>query len=85
MKRSLLKRPHGAQIIPAHVHFAGSEKGAFTSTPLKPAARVGENYTLLPQQEQARQDLLANTISTPGYDMQMAVQEFRKLHGAQGQ
>ena len=61
------------------MHFAGSEKGAFTSTPLKPAARVGENYTLLPQQEQARQDLLANTVSPPGYDMQMAVREFRKL------
>ena len=65
---------------PCHVHFAGSEKGGFTSTPLKPAARVGENYTLLPQQEQARQDLLANTVSPPGYDMQMAVWEFQKLH-----
>ena len=64
---------------PRHVCFAGSEKGAFTSMPLKPAARVGENYTLLPQQEQARQDLLANTISPPGYDMQMAAWEFRKL------
>ena len=64
---------------PCHVDFAGSEKGAFTSTPLKPAARVGENYTLLPQQEQARQDLLANTISPPGYDLQMAAWEFRKL------
>ena len=64
---------------PHHVHFAGSEKGGFTSTPLKPAARVGENYTLLPQQEQARQDLLANTVSPPSYDMQMTVWEFRKL------
>ena len=64
---------------PRHVRFAGSEKGAFTSTPLKPAARFGENNTLLPQQEQARQNLLANTISPPGYDMQMAVWEFRKL------
>ena len=60
---------------PRHVHFAGSEKGGFISMPLKPAARVGENYTLLPQQEQARQDLLANTVSPPGYDMQMAVWE----------
>ena len=34
---------------------------------------------MLPQQEQARQDLLANTVSPPSYDMQMAVQEFRKL------
>ena len=64
---------------PRHVHFAGSKKGAFTSMPLKPAARAGENYTLLPQQEQARQDLLANTISPPGYDMQVAAREFRKL------
>ena len=64
---------------PCHVCFAGSKKGGFTSTPLKPAARVGENYTLLPQQEQARQDLLANTVSPPGYDMQMAVREFHKL------
>ena len=37
---------------PHHVCFAGSEKGGFTSTPLKPAARVGEDYTLLPQQKQ---------------------------------
>ena len=64
---------------PHHVHFAGSEKGGFTSTPLKPAARVGENYTLLPQQEQARQSLLASTLSPPEYSMQMAVWEFRKL------
>ena len=33
---------------PCHVHFAGSEKGVFTSTPLKTAARVREDYTLLP-------------------------------------
>ena len=65
---------------PRHVCFAGSEKGGFTSTPLKPAARVGENYTLLPQQEQARQDLLTNTVSPPEYSMQMAAREFRKLH-----
>ena len=65
---------------PRHVHFAGSEKGDFTSTPLKSAARIGENYTLLPQQEQARQELLVNTVSPPGYDMQMAVWEFCKLY-----
>ena len=35
---------------------------------------------MLPQQEQARQDLLTNTVSPPEYSMQMAVQEFRKLH-----
>ena len=64
---------------PHHVHFAGSEKGGFTSTPLKTAARVREDYTLLPQQKQARENLLANTVSPPSYDMQMAVWEFRKL------
>ena len=64
---------------PHHVHFAASEKGGCTSTPLKHAARVGENYTLLPQQEEARQSLLANTVSPPEYSMQMASHEFRKL------
>ena len=64
---------------PHHVHFAGSEKGGFTSTPLKPAASVGENYTLLPQQKQARQNL-ANTVSPPELSMQMAAHEFCKLH-----
>ena len=64
---------------PRHVCFAGSEKGGFTSTPLKHAASVGENYTLLPQQEQARQSLLTNTVSPPEYSMQMADHEFRKL------
>ena len=34
---------------PCHVQFAGSEKGGFTSTPLKPAANIGEDYSLLPQ------------------------------------
>ena len=57
---------------PCHVCFAGSEKGGFTSTPLKSAARVGEDYTLLPQQEQARENLLANKVSPPKYSMQMA-------------
>ena len=33
---------------PHHVHFAGSEKGDFTSTPLKPAASVGEELHLAP-------------------------------------
>ena len=50
---------------PHHVCFAGSEKGGFTSTPLKPAAKVGEDYTLLPQQEQARQSLLISKVSPP--------------------
>ena len=65
---------------PHHVHFAGSEKGGFTSTPLKSAAKVGEDYSLLPQQKQARESLLTNTVSPPGYDMQMAVHKFCKLH-----
>ena len=46
---------------PCHVCFAGSEKGGFTSTPLKSAAKVGEDYSLLPQQKQARQSLLTST------------------------
>ena len=57
---------------PCHVHFAGSEKGGFTSTPLKSAAKVGEDYSLLPQQKQARESLLTSTVSPPRYDMQMA-------------
>ena len=54
--------------------------GGFTSTPLKSAAKVGEDSSLLPQQKQARQSLLSSTVSPPGYDMQMAVHEFHKLH-----
>ena len=46
---------------PCHVCFAGSEKEGFTSTPLKSAAKVGEDYSLLPQQKQARQSLLTST------------------------
>ena len=65
---------------PCHVCFAGSEKGGFTSIPLKSAAKVGEDYSLLPKQKQARQSLLASTVSLPGYDMQMAACEFCKLH-----
>ena len=64
---------------PCHVHFAGSEKGGFTSTPLKATAKVGEDYTLLPQQMQARQNLLSSTVSPPKHSMQMAVREFCKL------
>ena len=65
---------------PHHVHFACSDKGVFTSTPLKSAARVGEDYTLLPQQKQVRQNLLSSTVSQPIHDMQMAAHEFCKLH-----
>ena len=36
---------------PRHVHSASSQKGSFTSTPLKSAAKVGEVNSLLPQQE----------------------------------
>ena len=64
---------------PHHVCFAGSEKGVFTSTPLKSAARVGEDYTLLPQQKQVRQNLLSSTVSPPKHSMQMAAHEFYKL------
>ena len=63
---------------PCHVHFASSQKGFFTSTPLKSTAKVGEDYSLLPQQKKARESLLTNTVCPPRYDMQMAVQEFCK-------
>ena len=57
---------------PCHVHFASNQKGGFTSTPLKSAAKVGEDYSLLPQQKKARESLLTNTVCPPRYDMQMA-------------
>ena len=65
---------------PHHVCFVSSQKGGFTSTPLKSAAKVEEDYSLLPQQKQARESLLTSTVSPPGYDMQMAAREFHKLH-----
>ena len=65
---------------PHHVCFVSSQKGGFTSTPLKSAAKVEEDYSLLPQQKQARESLLTSTVSPPGYDMQMAAWEFHKLH-----
>ena len=34
---------------------------------------------MLPQQRKAREDLLTNTVCSPGYDMQMAAREFCKL------
>ena len=65
---------------PCHVCFASSQKRGFTSTPLKSAAKVWEDYSLLPQQKKASESLLTNTICPPGYEMQMAVQEFCKLN-----
>ena len=35
---------------------------------------------MLPQQRKARESLLASTVCPPKYDMQMAAQEFCKLH-----
>ena len=64
---------------PCHVCFAGCEKGVFTSTPLKSAAKVGEDNSLLPQQKQARQSLLTSMVSPPEHSMQMAMHEFCKL------
>ena len=58
---------------PCHVHCASSQKGGFTSTPLKSAAKVGEDYSLLPLQKQARESLLTSTVSPPRYDIQIAV------------
>ena len=65
---------------PHHVHFASSQKGGLTSTPLKSAVKVGEDNSLLPQQRKTRESLLTSTVCPPKYDMQMAVQEFCKLH-----
>ena len=62
------------------MHLAVSEKGGFTSTPLKSSAKVGEDYSLLPQQKQTRQNLLSSTVSQPIHDMQMAACKFCKLH-----
>ena len=64
---------------PHHVLFASSEKGGFTSTPLKSAAKIGEDYSLLPQQKQARQSLLTSMVSPPEHSMQMAACKFHKL------
>ena len=55
-------------------------EGGFTSTPLKSAAKVGEDYSLLPQQRKVRESLLTDTACPPRYDIQMAAQEFHKLH-----
>ena len=65
---------------PCHVCFASSQKGGLTSTPLKSAVKVGEDNSLLPQQRKDRESLLTSTVCPPEYDMQMAVQEFCKLH-----
>ena len=48
-------------------------EGGFTSTPLKSAAKVGEDYSLLPQQKKVRESLLTSTVCPPGYEMQMAM------------
>ena len=62
------------------VHFASSQKGGLTSTPLKSSVKVGEDNILLPQQRKARESLMNTTACPPGYKMQMAVQEFCKMH-----
>ena len=65
---------------PHHVCFANSPKGGLTSTPLKSSVKVGEDNTLLPQQRKARESLMNTNACPPGYEMQMAVQEFCKMH-----
>ena len=64
---------------PQHVHFASSQKGDLTSTPLKSSVKVGEDNILLPQQRKARESLMNTTACPPRYEMQMAVQEFCKM------
>ena len=58
---------------PCHVCFVSSQEGNLTSTPLKSTVKVGEDNSLLPQQREARENLLTNTVCSPRYDMQMAV------------
>ena len=65
---------------PCHVHFASSQKGHLTSTPLKSSVKVGEDNILLPQQRKARESLMNTTACPPRYEMQMAMQEFCKMH-----
>ena len=63
-----------------HVHFANSQKGGLTSTPLKSSVNVVEDTILLPQQRKARESLMTITTCPPRHEMQMAVQEFQKMH-----
>ena len=65
---------------PHHVHFANNPKGGLTSTPLKSSVKVGEDNILLPQQRKARESLMNATACPPGHEMQMAVQDFCKMH-----
>ena len=55
-------------------------EGGLTSTPLKSSVNVGEDNTLLPQQRRAKESLMNTTMCLPGYEMQMAAQEFCKMH-----
>ena len=64
---------------PHHVHFASSQKGGLTSTPLKSSVKIGEDNILLPQQRRARESLMNTTVCPPRYEIQMAVQEFCKM------
>ena len=64
---------------PCHVHFASTQKGGLTSTPLKSSVKVGEDNILLPQQRKARESLMNTTACPPRYKMQMAMQEFCKM------
>ena len=65
---------------PSHVHFVNNPNGGLTPTPLRSSVRVGEDNILLPQQKKARESLMNATICPPGHEMQMAMQEFCKLH-----
>ena len=65
---------------PCHVHFASSQKGGLTSTPMKSSMKVGEDNTFLPQQRRARESLMNATMCPPGYKMCMAAQEFCKMY-----
>ena len=65
---------------PYHVHFASGHKGGLTSTPLKSSVKVGEDNILFPQQRTARESLMNPAMCPPRHKMQMAMQEFCKMH-----
>ena len=46
---------------------------------MKSSVKVGKDNTLLPQQRRARESLMNTTMCPPGYEMQMAMQEFYKM------
>ena len=71
----------GTHIIPTMYTLQTTQKGGLTSTPLRSCSKGwGGQHGLLPQQKKARESLMNTTTCPPGHKMQMATQEFCKLH-----